>query len=300
MSLDAGATLGPHSVILPGRDHRRAHARSARRPSSCAASGARGHAAGAATRSARGAEPRRYHARVAARCRRLRRPVPPRARQRRLPRRALRPGRWTTARDQPPRRPRACSPPWPTRRSPVHARPRRAPRATGARRRQRRRGSSQRARQAARHTGRGRSRPAGSPSRSRYGGNPAPAPARGATSAGTSSPTACSSRAALGAPSWFPCNDHPSDKATYRIAVTTESPLHGRSPPACSTARRRAAARATWVYEQAEPTATLPGQRPDRPLRRDRARRRPGATDRAAPGPAARARSRTTSAGTPR
>ena len=26
-----------------------------------------------------------------------------------------------------------------------------------------------------------------------------------------------------GAPSWFPCNDRPSNKATYRISVTTES-----------------------------------------------------------------------------
>jgi len=59
----------------------------------------------------------------------------------------------------------------------------------------------------------------------RYLGNPAPVPspwgglgweelADGALVA--SQPT--------GAPSWFPCNDHPADKATYRIAVTTEAP----------------------------------------------------------------------------
>ena len=29
-----------------------------------------------------------------------------------------------------------------------------------------------------------------------------------------------------GAPTWFPCNDHPGDKAGYRIAVTTESPYN--------------------------------------------------------------------------
>ena len=29
-----------------------------------------------------------------------------------------------------------------------------------------------------------------------------------------------------GAPSWFPCNDQPGDKASYRIAVTTESRVH--------------------------------------------------------------------------
>src|SRR4029077_1567479 len=27
----------------------------------------------------------------------------------------------------------------------------------------------------------------------------------------------------IGAPSWFPCNDHPADKASYRIAVTVPS-----------------------------------------------------------------------------
>ena len=31
-----------------------------------------------------------------------------------------------------------------------------------------------------------------------------------------------------GSPSWFPCNDRPGDKATFRVAVTTASPVHGR------------------------------------------------------------------------
>ncbi|GAA2511567.1 M1 family metallopeptidase [Pilimelia columellifera subsp. columellifera] len=59
----------------------------------------------------------------------------------------------------------------------------------------------------------------------------------------------------IGAPSWFPCNDHPADKASYRIAVTTAAPLtvvaNGRL-----ISRRVGAGSATWVYEQIAPTPT--------------------------------------------
>jgi aminopeptidase N len=59
----------------------------------------------------------------------------------------------------------------------------------------------------------------------------------------------------VGAPSWFPCNDHPSDKAAYRVTVTTSSPylvavtgdLVGRVTSASTT---------RWVYERREPTAS--------------------------------------------
>src|SRR3954447_1648256 len=58
-----------------------------------------------------------------------------------------------------------------------------------------------------------------------------------------------------GAPSWFPCNDHPADKATYRLEVTVDSPFtviaNGRW-----VGRRPAAGTTTWVYEQHEPMAT--------------------------------------------
>jgi aminopeptidase N len=58
-----------------------------------------------------------------------------------------------------------------------------------------------------------------------------------------------------GAPSWFPCNDLPSEKAGYRISVTAESPYtvvaNGRLVD-----RRVRASRTTWVYEQAEPMTT--------------------------------------------
>ncbi len=58
-----------------------------------------------------------------------------------------------------------------------------------------------------------------------------------------------------GAPSWFPCNDRPDDKATYRIAVTTASEY----AVVCNgtlVEQRRRASRTTHVFEQAEPMAT--------------------------------------------
>lgn len=58
-----------------------------------------------------------------------------------------------------------------------------------------------------------------------------------------------------GAPSWFPCNDHPADKAGYRISVTADSPFTVLATGTLVTTRRRAAT-TTWVYEQPEPTAT--------------------------------------------
>ncbi|BFU45276.1 M1 family metallopeptidase [Krasilnikovia sp. MM14-A1004] len=57
-----------------------------------------------------------------------------------------------------------------------------------------------------------------------------------------------------GAPSWFPCNDHPSDKATYRVALTTSS-LYTVLVTGDLVSRRRGAGSTTWVYERREPTA---------------------------------------------
>ncbi|GAA1175152.1 M1 family metallopeptidase [Pseudonocardia alaniniphila] len=59
----------------------------------------------------------------------------------------------------------------------------------------------------------------------------------------------------IGAPSWFPCNDHPADKAAYRIAVTTEAPYTVLAT-GVPTGRRRSAGSRTWVFERPEPTAT--------------------------------------------
>ncbi|HWC78760.1 MAG TPA: M1 family metallopeptidase [Pseudonocardiaceae bacterium] len=58
-----------------------------------------------------------------------------------------------------------------------------------------------------------------------------------------------------GAPSWFPCNDHPSDKAGYDLVVTTDSPYRVVANGAL-TDRRVRAGRTTWYYHQPEPMAT--------------------------------------------
>lgn len=58
-----------------------------------------------------------------------------------------------------------------------------------------------------------------------------------------------------GAPSWFPCNDHPSHKASFGFTVTTET----NYAVVCNgtlVGRHAKASRQTWVYEQAEPMAT--------------------------------------------
>ena len=58
-----------------------------------------------------------------------------------------------------------------------------------------------------------------------------------------------------GAPSWFPCNDRPDDKATYRIELTVPNAYHVVANGVC-TSQWRSASTTTWVYEQAEPMAT--------------------------------------------
>ncbi|RMI33035.1 M1 family peptidase [Nocardia stercoris] len=58
-----------------------------------------------------------------------------------------------------------------------------------------------------------------------------------------------------GAASWFPCDDHPSSKASYRISITTDSPYYAL---ANGTLMRKQvkAAQTTWVYEMPEPMAS--------------------------------------------
>ncbi|PTT63187.1 M1 family metallopeptidase [Arthrobacter sp. HMWF013] len=58
-----------------------------------------------------------------------------------------------------------------------------------------------------------------------------------------------------GAASWFPCNDHPRDKASYRISVTTDANYRAVCNGELISHTSRAS-RETWVYEQAEPMAT--------------------------------------------
>ncbi|WP_282776347.1 M1 family metallopeptidase [Nocardia sp. CC201C] len=58
-----------------------------------------------------------------------------------------------------------------------------------------------------------------------------------------------------GAASWFPCDDHPSSKASYRISITTDSPYYAL---ANGTLMRKLtkASQTTWVYEQPEPMSS--------------------------------------------
>ncbi|ROQ39505.1 peptidase M1-like protein [Frondihabitans sp. PhB188] len=58
-----------------------------------------------------------------------------------------------------------------------------------------------------------------------------------------------------GAPTWFPCNDDPSDKASYVIRVATEQPY----AVVCNgvlAERSTKSGRTTWEYHQPEPTST--------------------------------------------
>ncbi|KUI33101.1 peptidase M1 [Mycobacterium sp. IS-1742] len=58
-----------------------------------------------------------------------------------------------------------------------------------------------------------------------------------------------------GASTWFPCDDHPSSKASYRIQVSTDSPYRAIANGEL-VSRRARAGHTVWTYEQAEPTST--------------------------------------------
>jgi aminopeptidase N len=58
-----------------------------------------------------------------------------------------------------------------------------------------------------------------------------------------------------GAPSWFPCNDHPRDKASYRLTVTTDAGYRAVCNGVLQSRTTRSS-RETWVYEQSEPMPT--------------------------------------------
>lgn len=57
-----------------------------------------------------------------------------------------------------------------------------------------------------------------------------------------------------GAPSWFPCNDDASDKATYRIEVTTDPQYHVVANGTLTDSTRRGAS-TTWTYVMDRPMA---------------------------------------------
>ena len=58
-----------------------------------------------------------------------------------------------------------------------------------------------------------------------------------------------------GSPTWFPCNDRPDDKATYRIEISAPNAYYVVANGVC-TSRWRSASSTTWVYEQREPMPT--------------------------------------------
>ena len=59
----------------------------------------------------------------------------------------------------------------------------------------------------------------------------------------------------IGAPSWFPCNDRPADKATYRIAVTAPS-RYTVVANGCLVSRQTDGGSTRWVYDQRTPMST--------------------------------------------
>ncbi|MBB2985189.1 M1 family metallopeptidase [Terracoccus luteus] len=58
-----------------------------------------------------------------------------------------------------------------------------------------------------------------------------------------------------GAPTWFPCNDHPRDKATYRIAFECDSP-YAVAVTGTLVEQRVRGSRTRHVFEQRHPMAT--------------------------------------------
>lgn len=59
----------------------------------------------------------------------------------------------------------------------------------------------------------------------------------------------------VGAPSWFPCNDRPADKAAYLLSVTVPSAYSVVTGGRLLTRTTRAST-TTWVYDQSAPTST--------------------------------------------
>ncbi|HEY1574517.1 MAG TPA: M1 family metallopeptidase [Pseudonocardiaceae bacterium] len=90
----------------------------------------------------------------------------------------------------------------------------------------------------------------------RYGGNPRPVASRwGDIGWDELTDGVLVASQPIGAPSWFPCNDHPSDKATYRVSLTTAS-AYTVLVTGNLVSRRLGAGSTTWVYLRPQPTAS--------------------------------------------
>ncbi|WP_129670046.1 M1 family metallopeptidase [Phytoactinopolyspora endophytica] len=93
--------------------------------------------------------------------------------------------------------------------------------------------------------------------RVKYAGNPRPVPSRVLGSAGWEELADGAIVAAQphGAPSWFPCNDRPDNKATYSLAVTAPSDYYVAVAGELVTTKRSGSA-TTWSYQQDAPMPT--------------------------------------------
>ena len=93
--------------------------------------------------------------------------------------------------------------------------------------------------------------------RLRYAGHPKPVSTRRLGTAGWEELTDGSIVAGQphGAPSWFPCNDRPSNKASYQITVTAPTGYRVVANGELARRRRRSGG-VTWFFEQDEPMAT--------------------------------------------
>ena len=93
--------------------------------------------------------------------------------------------------------------------------------------------------------------------RVRYAGNPRPVPSRTLGAAGWEELTdgVLVASQPHGAPSWFPCNDRPDDKATYGLTITAPSDYRVAFTGEL-VEQRRGASNVTWMFEQDSPMAT--------------------------------------------
>ncbi|OAP22521.1 Aminopeptidase N [Amycolatopsis sp. M39] len=90
----------------------------------------------------------------------------------------------------------------------------------------------------------------------RYAGNPRPVGSRwGDIGWDELTDGALVASQPVGAPSWFPCNDHPADKASYRVAVATSSP-YLVAATGNLVSRYQSASTTKWVFARPEPTST--------------------------------------------
>ncbi|MGW7573413.1 M1 family metallopeptidase [Streptomyces sp. NPDC054765] len=90
----------------------------------------------------------------------------------------------------------------------------------------------------------------------RYAGNPKPMPSPwGGLGWEELTEGALVASQPIGAPSWYPCNDRPADKASYRVSVTAPSPYTAVAGGRLLSRTTRSSS-TTWVYEQPAPTSS--------------------------------------------